>query len=84
LTREFGSAACAVLLCDVRHGRPPEQRAELAQVLIDACVEALDLRSDLPVEFTQHSSDELNRPGARGWAEDWTSDEAQPPGRKVG
>jgi phenylpyruvate tautomerase PptA (4-oxalocrotonate tautomerase family) len=73
----------AVLLCDVRRGRSPEQRAELAQALVDACVESLDLRSDLLVEFTQHSGDELYRPG-RGWAEDWTSDEAQTPGRKVG
>ena len=65
MTREFSSAACAVLLCDVRHACPPEQGAELAQILIDACVEALDLRSDLLVEFTQHSGDELYRPGAR-------------------
>jgi phenylpyruvate tautomerase PptA (4-oxalocrotonate tautomerase family) len=73
----------AVLSCDIRAGRPPEQRAELAQALVDACVEALELRSDLLVEFTQHSGDELYRPG-RGWAEDWTSNEAQTPGRKIG
>jgi phenylpyruvate tautomerase PptA (4-oxalocrotonate tautomerase family) len=30
----------AALACDVRRGRPAEQRAELAQALIDACVEA--------------------------------------------
>ena len=35
----------AMLSCDVRRGRPPEQRAELAQALIDTCVEALGLRS---------------------------------------
>ena len=73
----------AVLSCDVRRGRSAETRAELAQALVDACVAALDLRSDVLVEFTQHSGDELYRPG-RGWAEDWTSDEAQTPGRKVG
>ena len=36
----------ALLSCDIRRGRPPEQRAELAQALIDACVETLGLRSD--------------------------------------
>jgi phenylpyruvate tautomerase PptA (4-oxalocrotonate tautomerase family) len=66
----------AVLSCDVRRGRPPAQRAELAQVLIDACVEALGLSSDcLVVEFTQHSSDEMYRSG-RGWGTEWTPAEA--------
>ena len=57
----------AVLSCNIRRGRSPERRAELAQALVDACVEALDLRSALLVQFTQHSGDELYRPG-RGWA----------------
>jgi phenylpyruvate tautomerase PptA (4-oxalocrotonate tautomerase family) len=61
-----------VLLCDVRRGRSPQQRAELAQALIDSCVEALGLRSDrILVEFTQHTSDEMYRPG-RGWGTEWT------------
>jgi len=29
----------ALLSCDIRRGRPPEQRAELGQALIDVCVE---------------------------------------------
>src|SRR5262249_42676986 len=33
----------ALLSCDIRRGRPPEQRAELARALIDACVETLGL-----------------------------------------
>ncbi|MDH5536065.1 MAG: hypothetical protein OEZ08_10915 [Betaproteobacteria bacterium] len=67
----------AVLVCDIRRGRTPLQRAELAQALIDACVEALELRSDrLPVEFTQHAGDEMFRAG-RGWAADWTAGEAR-------
>jgi phenylpyruvate tautomerase PptA (4-oxalocrotonate tautomerase family) len=71
----------AVLMCDIRRGRTPEQRAELAQALIDACVETLGLRSDrLPVEFTQHAGDEMFRAG-RGWAADWTQAEARAPGR---
>ena len=54
----------ALLSCDIRRGRPPEQRAELAQALIDACVETLGLRSDrLVVEFTQHTADEMYRAG---------------------
>jgi hypothetical protein len=31
-------APAALLTCDFRRGRPPEQRARLAQALIDACV----------------------------------------------
>jgi phenylpyruvate tautomerase PptA (4-oxalocrotonate tautomerase family) len=66
----------AQLSCDIRRGRPPEQRAELAQALIDACVEMLGLRRErLAVEFTQHTSDEMYRHG-RGWAAEWTPDEA--------
>ena len=66
----------ALLSCDVRRGRPPEQRAELAQALIDACVETLGLRSDrLVVEFTQHTSDEMYRAG-RGWGTEWTPADA--------
>jgi hypothetical protein len=66
----------ALLSCDIRRGRASEQRAELAQALIDVCVEALELRSDrLAVEFTQHSSDEMYRHG-RGWGTEWTAAEA--------
>jgi phenylpyruvate tautomerase PptA (4-oxalocrotonate tautomerase family) len=67
----------ALLTCDIRRGRPPEQRAELAQALVDACVEALGLRSDrLGVEFTQHTGDEMFR-AERGLARDWTPAEAK-------
>ena len=73
----------ALLSCDIRRGRPPEQRAELAQALIDACVEKLGLRSDrLSVEFTQHTSDEMYRHG-RGWAAEWTPAEAARSGERV-
>jgi len=66
----------ALLSCDIRRGRPREQRAELAQALIDACVETLGLRSDrLVVEFTQHTPDEMCRAG-RGWGTEWSQDEA--------
>ena len=42
----------AVLMCDIRRGRPVEQRARLAEALVKACVETLNLRPDrLAVEF---------------------------------
>jgi phenylpyruvate tautomerase PptA (4-oxalocrotonate tautomerase family) len=67
----------AILMCEVRRGRTPEQRAAVAQALIETCVEMLGLRSDrLPVEFTQHAGDEMYRAG-RGWARDWTPAEAR-------
>ena len=65
-------AAC--ISCDIRRGRPPEQRAKLAQALTDACVEALGLHNDIIVEFTQHPGDESF--GAGGLAPDWTPAEA--------
>jgi len=66
----------AVLMCDIRRGRPPEQRAELAQALLEACAEVLGIRREqLAVEFTQHAGDEMYRDG-RGWAADWTPAEA--------
>jgi phenylpyruvate tautomerase PptA (4-oxalocrotonate tautomerase family) len=67
----------ALLTCDIRQGRPPEQRAEVAHALVGACVEALGLRSDqIGVEFTQHTGDEFFRVG-RGLGSDWTPAEAQ-------
>ena len=76
--------AAALLSCDIRRGRPPEQRAELAQALIDLCVETLGLRSDrLAVEFTQHTGDEMYRPG-RGWGSEWTPAEGDERGARSG
>jgi phenylpyruvate tautomerase PptA (4-oxalocrotonate tautomerase family) len=67
----------ALLMCDIRRGRPAEQRARLGEALVAACVEALALRpASLSVEFTQHSGDEIFRPG-RGLGSDWTPAEAQ-------
>ena len=55
---------------------PRRERAELAQALIDACVETLGLHSDrVVVEFTQHTADEMYRAGP-GWAPERTPDEA--------
>ena len=50
----------ALLMCDIRRGRPTSQRAKLAEALVDACVKALDLKANrLSVEFTQHAGDEM-------------------------
>jgi phenylpyruvate tautomerase PptA (4-oxalocrotonate tautomerase family) len=52
----------AVLICDIRAGRPPEQRARLGEAMLNACVEALNLDPlHFGVEFTQHSGDEIYR-----------------------
>ena len=60
---EGGPEPAALLSCDIRRGRPREQRAELAEALIDACVETLGLRSDrLVVEFTQHTGESWRSP----------------------
>ena len=62
----------SVLQCDIREGRPPEQRARLAERLVEACAQMLGFPPDyLTVEFTQHSGDEFYRPG-RGLVEDWS------------
>jgi len=67
----------ALLMCDIRRSRPAEQRARLAQALIDACVEILGLRVDqINVEFTQHAGDEMFHPTLGGLSDDWAAGEA--------
>ena len=66
----------SVLKCDIRNGRPPQQRVKLAERLVEACAQMLDFAPDyLTVEFTQHSGDEFYRP-TRGLIEDWSPAEA--------
>src|SRR5438094_10613808 len=65
----------AVIHCDIRRGRPAEQRLALAKRLVEECVEHLGLRRDLvAVEFTEHSADEMFRNGS--WGQEWTPSEA--------
>lgn len=67
----------ALLMCDIRRGRPSEQRAKLAQILVGAIVETLGLRVDqVNVEFTQHAGDEMYHPLFGGLSEDWVLGEA--------
>jgi phenylpyruvate tautomerase PptA (4-oxalocrotonate tautomerase family) len=67
----------ALLMCDIRRGRPPEQRARLAQALIESCVQILGLAPDrINLEFTQHSGDEMYHPMLGGLSDDWSAAEA--------
>jgi phenylpyruvate tautomerase PptA (4-oxalocrotonate tautomerase family) len=74
----------AVLSCDIRGGRTPEQRARLGEALLNACVEALGLDPLLMnVEFTQHSGDEIygqilvDGVLTGGLAKDWSPSETE-------
>ena len=61
--------------CDIRRGRPTEQRALLAAAIVAACAEALDIDpSAIELELTQHAGDEMYRRGA--FAGDWTAAES--------
>ncbi|MEO3791352.1 hypothetical protein ABGB14_14210 [Nonomuraea sp. B10E15] len=69
----------ALIMCDIRGGRPVETRARLAQSLIDACAEMFDLDALwVKVEFTQHAGDEMYHPHLAGFNTDWTGDERGP------
>ena len=62
--------------CDIRRGRPAEQRAALAAAIVDACSRALGVdASAIELEFTQHAGDEMFRHGA--FAGDWTAGESE-------
>lgn len=67
----------SVLMLDIRRGRPPEQRMELARHLIELCVAELGLAEDrLNVEFTQHAGDEMYHPTLGGFSPEWSEGEA--------
>jgi hypothetical protein len=66
----------ALMMLDIRKGRPPELRMEVAQALCAHCVAVLGLREDrLNVEFRQHTGDEMYHPALGGYSPDWTPDE---------
>ncbi|MFZ6708806.1 tautomerase [Undibacterium sp. TC9W] len=69
--------AVAVLMCDIRKGRTPELRMEVAKALCADCIAILGLREDrLNVEFTQHSGDEMYHPTLGGFSPEWSENEA--------
>jgi phenylpyruvate tautomerase PptA (4-oxalocrotonate tautomerase family) len=62
----------ALMMLDIRRGRPPELRMEVAKALCALCVEILGLQEDrLNVEFTQHSGDEMYHPALGGFSPEW-------------
>ncbi|MGY4155567.1 phenylpyruvate tautomerase PptA (4-oxalocrotonate tautomerase family) [Bradyrhizobium sp. USDA 4461] len=66
----------ALLMCDIRRGRPAEQRAKLAEALVAACIEVLGLKLEqVNVEFTQHAGDEMYHPLLGGLSDDWCAEE---------
>ncbi|MFZ6640157.1 tautomerase family protein [Undibacterium sp. TC4M20W] len=69
--------AVAVLMCDIRKGRTPELRMEVAKALCADCIAILGLREDrLNVEFTQHTGDEMYHPTLGGFSPEWSENEA--------
>jgi hypothetical protein len=67
----------SLMTLDIRKGRPPELRMELAKALCAHCIELLGLREDrLNVEFTQHTGDEMYHPTLGGYSPEWTPGEA--------
>ena len=65
-----------VVMCDIRRGRPAEQRARLAAAITGAATAALGVGSaHVEVEFTQHAGDEMYRHGAL--VADWDPAEAR-------
>jgi phenylpyruvate tautomerase PptA (4-oxalocrotonate tautomerase family) len=66
----------ALMMLDIRKGRSPERRMEVAKALCAHCIEILGLREDrLNVEFTQHTGDEMYHPTLGGFSPDWSPDE---------
>ena len=65
----------ALLMCDIRRGRPVETRAELCRGLLAACAEVAGLDPDrIKIEFTQHDGDEMWHPQLGGFNQDWSPD----------
>ncbi len=76
----------AVLACEIRRGRPAEQRERLAEALFNMCVETLNLDPTiLAMEFTQHAGDENYLQGIIDGVpmgmlgRDWTPEETSVP-----
>ena len=68
----------ALLMCDIRRGRPAEQRSRLAEALVGACIDILGLRIDqINVEFTQHAGDEMYHSMLGGLSDDWNENETR-------
>lgn len=68
--------AVLVIMCDIRRGRPPEQRETLARAIATLASEIFEVDAlQVVVEFTQHTPDEMFRYGAI--APEWSPQEAR-------
>lgn len=66
----------AMLMLDIRRGRPAALRMRIAKALCAHCIAILGLREDrLNVEFTQHDGDEMVHPALGGFSPDWKASE---------
>lgn len=66
----------AMLMLDIRKGRPAELRMDVAKALCKHCIEILGLQEDrINVEFTQHDGDEMYHPALGGYSPDWAPGE---------
>src|SRR3954452_12521502 len=78
-----GVEPVVVVQCDIRRGRPPEQRLRLGEGLARVLEDALGWPPHrLVVEFTQHAGDEFWR--RDGLGEDWTPAEDLRGGAEAG
>lgn len=66
----------AIMMCDIRAGRPKETREILSKKLIEICNEVLELEvNQLNIEFTQHSGDEMYHQWMGHLSSEWSADE---------
>ena len=73
---EGDPAPAAIMMCDIRAGRPKETREELAKKLIEVCNDLLELEvNQLNIEFTQHSGDEMYHQWMGHLSGNWSPDE---------
>lgn len=67
--------AVLVIMCDIRRGRPAEQRETFARTIATLAAEVFEIDVlQVVVEFTQHTPDEMFRYGAI--APEWSPHEA--------
>lgn len=73
---EGDPAPAAIMMCDIREGRPKETREELSKKLIEVCNDLLELEvNQLNIEFTQHSGDEMYHQWMGHLSGNWSPDE---------
>lgn len=64
----------AIMMCDIRAGRPKETREQLSKKLIGICNDILQLEvNKLNIEFTQHAGDEMYHQWMGHLSEDWSA-----------